>query len=168
MHDEMNESGLPASEEIRLLREALVRYGDRHRMATASSMELQQVIDRAFEHVQVPTLSIFAEYEADRNSKEANRTSPSWLEPYRTMDASGDEHSAGRVGWEWLNEVAEEERKVDPGALSIETPPREGNENLAVLYRGSRMIALAFVMRDPMNFAVLLRWRDGNPIGDRN
>jgi hypothetical protein len=39
--------GMPPADEIRLLRDALVSYGDRVRMANAKSPELQQVIDRA-------------------------------------------------------------------------------------------------------------------------
>ena len=38
-----------AKREISLLQDAVVSYGDRVRMATAYNMELQQVIDRAFE-----------------------------------------------------------------------------------------------------------------------
>jgi hypothetical protein len=35
--------------EIRLLQQAIVRYGDHSRMGTVEPMELQQAIDRAFE-----------------------------------------------------------------------------------------------------------------------
>jgi hypothetical protein len=35
-------------DEIRLLRQAVTRYGDRKRMSFAEPMELQQAIDRAF------------------------------------------------------------------------------------------------------------------------
>lgn len=40
------------ADEIMLLRQALVKYGDRARMATVEPMELQQAIDRAFENVE--------------------------------------------------------------------------------------------------------------------
>lgn len=251
MDAEWDPSGLPAEDEIRLLREALVRYGDRQRMATSSSMEMQQVIDRAFENTPPLPPSILGEYErkaaaaADtrrqftagdafemgyawamslrgqtiEDSRGVGRTLIShvfeglhpainrqieergfdsfttsdhgiyeartiirsaldegvevqggerdgWLRPYRTMDASGDEHSAGRVGWDWINAIAEEARTLDPAALHIETPPREADESLAILYRGSQMLAIAFVMRDPMNFAVLMRWRAGAAVDD--
>jgi len=38
--------------EIELLRQAVVRYCDRSRMATVEPMEVQQVIDRAFENTE--------------------------------------------------------------------------------------------------------------------
>lgn len=38
-----------AAEEIHLLRAAVVRFGDRARMATVEPSALQQAIDRAFE-----------------------------------------------------------------------------------------------------------------------
>jgi len=40
--------------EIRLLRIAIVRYGDHSRMGTVEPMELQQVIDDAFEKTPTP------------------------------------------------------------------------------------------------------------------
>lgn len=46
--------GMPAAEEIRLLREALMIYGDRVRMATSCRPDLQQVIDRAGEATAKP------------------------------------------------------------------------------------------------------------------
>lgn len=36
-------------EEVRLLRQAVVRYGDKSRMGTVEPMALQQAVDRAFE-----------------------------------------------------------------------------------------------------------------------
>lgn len=240
-------SGLPADQEIALLREALVRYGDRQRMATSFSMELQQVIDRAFERTSPLPPSIFTEYETSKaahhgapegiapadafdmgyawamslrgqtleDSRAVGRTLMShdfdgmldaireqirergfdsfqtsdhgiveakaiiraafengtcctkdvdrdgWLRPYRTMDASGNDLSAASVGWEWLNRIGEEAKTLDPAGLSIETPRRAPNESMAILYRNTQMLAFAFVMRDPMNFAVLMRWRAG-------
>lgn len=38
-----------AAEEIRLLRKAVSKYCDNHKMATVHDMSLQQAIDRAFE-----------------------------------------------------------------------------------------------------------------------
>lgn len=38
-----------AAKEIELLRIAVVKYGDRSRMATVEPMSVQQAIDRAFE-----------------------------------------------------------------------------------------------------------------------
>lgn len=239
--------GTPQEEEIRLLREALVRYGDRIRMAMSHSMEMQQVIDRAFEKAEPVETSIVDEYLSSLNENPSEETrslnladafdmgyswamalrgqtledsraigrtltsemfdpiheeirreldargfdsfqgpdhgiyaaksiimaalqagSPSttvnpdgWLSPYRTMDESGDKHTAGSVGWEWISRLAEEAKAIHPERLYIETPNRDGPTALTLLYRGTQIIALTFVMRDALNWSVLMRWRAG-------
>lgn len=45
--DHADEDYIPPADEIRLLREALKRYGDRVAMANSARPDLQQVIDRA-------------------------------------------------------------------------------------------------------------------------
>ena len=85
-----------------------------------------------------------------------------WRLPYRSMDASGSPDSAGAVGEAWIDEIAAAE---SPGRLSIETPPLGRDGGATVLYRDQEPIAAAFIYRDPMNFAVLIRWRP--PLPDR-
>lgn len=251
-HD-WDESGLPTENEIRLLREALVRYGDRQRMATSFSMELQQVIDRAFQHTPLRPPSLIEEYEAaiagrerapepqplrlsdafdmgfswslglrgqtledsravgrtlmtdalepihdairaqtealgfdsfqnadhgivaakaiimaalDDGTNVTTRDRDGWLRPYRTMDESGEDLAAGTVGWNWINRIAEEARAVDPERLNIETPDRSGALATTLLYRGPRIIAATFVLRDQMNWSVLMRWRAGREVAN--
>lgn len=87
-----------------------------------------------------------------------------WLKPYRTMDESGDETAAGTVGWNWINAIAEEAKAIDPERLHIETPDRNGAISTTLLYRGTRIIAATFVLRDEMNWSVLMRWRGGSEV----
>lgn len=89
----------------------------------------------------------------------------SWLKPYRTMDASGSPDSAGQVGWNWLSDVAQQERASDAVLLEIVTSPIDADGKSGVLYRSTKPIAAYFVVRDPMNFAVLYRW---HVLGDRH
>jgi hypothetical protein len=103
-------------------------------------------------------------YEA-RNDAEAlehfGRTEfeePACRRPYRTMDASGSPEAAGSVGWEWINGVAERARADDPNDLELMTPELGADGSAMTLYRGTKLIAAAFVYRDQMNFAVLIRW----------
>jgi hypothetical protein len=86
-----------------------------------------------------------------------------WLEPYRSRDAAGSPECALDVGWAWLDQIAVAERDTDPGALLIETPPLPSDGGSAVLYRGTSPIAAFFVIRDPLNFAILFRWQHAHP-----
>jgi hypothetical protein len=79
-----------------------------------------------------------------------------WREPYRTMDASGTPDSAGQVGHAWLIDIAMAEHRRSPAGLEIDTPTRKHH---AALYRDCKLIAAYVVIRDPMNFAVLIRWK---------
>lgn len=84
---------------------------------------------------------------------------PHWLEPYRTMDAGGSPESAGQVGHQWLYEIARAEHELNPAALSLDNPRLGPDGTAQVLYRGTKLLAAALIFRDPMNFAVLLRYR---------
>lgn len=75
------------------------------------------------------------------------------------MDASGSPEAAKDVGWAWINDLAIAEQRNDPAALYLQTPHRGGYDSLVTLYRGSKLLAVAFTFRDDMNFAVLLRWK---------
>jgi hypothetical protein len=75
------------------------------------------------------------------------------------MDASGSPDAAGVVGWNWIGELAVQEREADAVLLEIQGRPVEGGGSVTSLYRGTTLIACATVFRDPMNFAVLVRWR---------
>ncbi len=81
-----------------------------------------------------------------------------WREPYRSMDASGSPEAAGQVGWNWLSEVAQQERDRGAALLEILTTPLGADGKSGVLYRSTKPVAAYFVVRDPMNFAVLYRW----------
>jgi len=81
-----------------------------------------------------------------------------WRQPYRSMDASGSPDSAGQVGHSWLVDIARAEHARDPRGLELDHPIAPG-ANYAVLYRDRVPIAAYFIVRDPMNFAQLFRWR---------
>lgn len=75
-----------------------------------------------------------------------------WREPYRSMDESGSPECAGSVGHAWLVAIAREEHGRSPRGLEIDQMGR-------ALYRDHKLVAAYHVIRDPMNFAVLIRWR---------
>jgi hypothetical protein len=81
-----------------------------------------------------------------------------WRKPYRSQDESGSPEAAGSVGHAWLVEIARAEHAANPRGLEVDFPicarPKHG-----VLYRDCALIAAYFVIRDPMNFAILIRWR---------
>lgn len=79
---------------------------------------------------------------------------PACRRPFRTMDGS----DAEREGREWIEQIghAHVERTGNP--VFIESQSRPGQDWYIALYQGTRLIACAFVFRDPMNFAVLIRW----------
>lgn len=78
-----------------------------------------------------------------------------WRLPYRSMDMGGSPESANNVAWRWIEELAQQLRDAGAGGgLSFETSP-----GTICLYRGTHLLACATVFRDPMNFAVLVRWR---------
>lgn len=87
-----------------------------------------------------------------------------WRLPYRSMDAGGSPESAGQVGWDWLHDIARAEHDRDPHGLELDQPLCAEPKHCA-LYRGCRLIAAYFIIRDPMNFAVLIRWKEGMPDG---
>lgn len=82
-----------------------------------------------------------------------------WRRPYRTMDAGGGPDTAGVVGWNWIGELAAKERDADAAALTISGEPLGSDGRVTTLYRGTKLLAVATVFRDEMNFAVLVRWR---------
>jgi hypothetical protein len=86
----------------------------------------------------------------------------SWMLPYRSMDEAGSPTAAAVVGREWIEAIAFEEAARDPDALHIERPDRGGGASAIALYRGTELLALATIFRDPMNFSVLIRWRPLN------
>lgn len=75
------------------------------------------------------------------------------------MDASGSPDSAGQVGWDWLLPIARAEHGRCPRGLELDQPRLGADGGSCVLYRDQKPIAAYFVIRDPMNFAVLLRWK---------
>lgn len=79
---------------------------------------------------------------------------PACRRPFRTMD----EIDAKRVGMEWIEAIglAIQERTGEP--CFIEAQSRPQNDWYMALYQGARLVACAFVFRDPMNFSVLVRW----------
>lgn len=91
-----------------------------------------------------------------------------WREPYRSRDASGSPDSAGQVGWNWLSEVAQQERTNDAVLLEIQTTKLGTDGQAGVLYRSTRPIAAYFLVRDPMNFAVLYRWKAESCAGNNS
>ncbi len=55
-----------------------------------------------------------------------------WRRPYRSMDASGSPESAGVVGWEWINQVAEELNAKHPGEVMIDSASFTGSTKAMV------------------------------------
>lgn len=82
-----------------------------------------------------------------------------WTVPYRSQDASGSADSAGQVGYAWLIAIARREHARDPRGLELDNPRMGPDGGATVLYRGTTLLAAAMVFRDPMNFAVLVRWK---------
>lgn len=80
-------------------------------------------------------------------------------EPYRSQDAAGSPEAAETVGWNWINELADQERLNDPVLLEIQSSPLTGGGRVIALYRSTRLLACATIFRDTMNFAVLVRWQ---------
>lgn len=83
----------------------------------------------------------------------------SWRLPYRSMDASGSPESAAQVGWDWLYPICRDEHARNPSGLELDHPPMGPGGGACMLYRDCQLIAAFHVVRDPMNFAVLTRWR---------
>ena len=77
-----------------------------------------------------------------------------WLQPYRSIDASGSPDAAGNMGRAWFDAICAVEMHTNPMSLLV-----EASEHATVLYRDLKPIAAFFVARDPMNFAQLFRWR---------
>lgn len=90
-----------------------------------------------------------------------------WREPYRSRDAAGSPEAAEAVGWAWIDEIAANEKGIDPAGLRIESPPLAGDGRVIALYRGTKLLACATIFRDQMNFAVLVRWTAPPPPQDR-
>lgn len=86
-----------------------------------------------------------------------------WLEPYRTMDAGGSPDTVGQVGHSWLIDIARAEHDNDPAALEIDMPRLTEDGTAQILYRGPKILAACFIVRDPMNFAILFRYRATHP-----
>jgi hypothetical protein len=82
-----------------------------------------------------------------------------WQKPYRTMDASGSPTDAGVVGWNWIGELAQQERANDAALLVIQDTPVEGGGKIVRLYRSTTLLAVAATFRDDMNYTVLVRWK---------
>lgn len=83
-----------------------------------------------------------------------------WRMPYRTMDASGCPTDAEVVGWNWIGELAQQERDHDAASLLINGDPVQGGGRVTRLYRGTTLLAVATTFRDEMNFTVLVRWQN--------
>jgi hypothetical protein len=75
------------------------------------------------------------------------------------MDAGGSPESAGQVGWDFIHQVSLAEHGRDPRGLELDNPRMGSDGGTIALYRDCKLIAAAFVFRDPMNFAVLVRWK---------
>lgn len=118
-----------------------------------------------------PTIcEIVSEYAAWRDTQDALKPADAtpaghWLEPYRTMDAGGSPETAGQVGHSWLLDIARAEHDNDPAALEIDMPRLTEDGTAQILYRGPKVIAACFIVRDPMNFAILFRYRT-TPAGE--
>lgn len=82
-----------------------------------------------------------------------------WREPYRSMDAGGSDTAAENVGWRWIDAIAKEAKRRNPEGLEIHSPTVAADGRAIALYRGTKLLAVATIFRDPMNFAVLVRWR---------
>ena len=83
-----------------------------------------------------------------------------WRLPYRSMDASGGPETATAVGWAWIEAEGLRAQAWFGGAVCIETTSNSEGTTVIALYRATRLIACATIFRDPMNFAVLVRWRE--------
>lgn len=81
-----------------------------------------------------------------------------WRLPYRTQDAGGSPDSAGVVGWNWIGNLAQAERDRGAVLLEIHSTPVGNDGRVTALYRSTELLAVATTFRDPMNFAVLVRW----------
>lgn len=82
-----------------------------------------------------------------------------WREAYRTRDNSGSPTDAGTVGWNWIGELAQQERERDAALLVIQDTPVQGGGKVIRLYRSTTLLAVATTFRDDMNFTVLVRWK---------
>lgn len=79
-----------------------------------------------------------------------------WRKPYRTRDASGCQTDAAIVGWNWITDVASERIAGGDDAFDFHI---EQHGHSVALYRSVELIAVATTFRDPVNFAVLIRWK---------
>jgi hypothetical protein len=82
-----------------------------------------------------------------------------WRVPFRSMDAQGGPETAGGRGWDWITAVGMRLRSQGRN-VSVECGPARDTAGpfTMQLYEGTALIACATVFRDPMNFAVLVRW----------
>lgn len=85
-----------------------------------------------------------------------------WKAAFRSRDAAGSPETAGHVAWEWINELARRADAFypDPNLLEICMPRVAEDAQVITLYRSTQILAAATVIRDQMNFAVLVRWID--------
>lgn len=75
-----------------------------------------------------------------------------WRVPYRSQDAGGSPESARAVAWAWIDSLA--------ASYGPEEMPHISQDGTSIaLYRGTELRALTMIFRDPMNFAVLVRWK---------
>jgi hypothetical protein len=80
------------------------------------------------------------------------------LEAYRTMDASGSPEAAEVMAWNWISELAQQQRADDAALLLIQSTPVEGGGKVTRLYRSTTLLAVSTTFRDDMNCTVLVRW----------
>ncbi|MFC4255422.1 hypothetical protein GRI97_08275 [Altererythrobacter xixiisoli] len=93
-------------------------------------------------------------------------TSPDdWRQPYRSRDASGNDAAAGRVAWNWIEDLGKRLHEQGRDAM-IETGRASADGFTIQLWEGTSLLALATVFRDPMNFSVLVRWAADGVVGD--
>lgn len=80
-----------------------------------------------------------------------------WRRPYRSMDAGGNAAAAGRVAWNWIEDLGKRLHEQGRDAM-IDTDKLSADGFTIQLWEGTALVALATVFRDPMNFSVLVRW----------
>lgn len=89
---------------------------------------------------------------------------PIAFEAERHMDGC----DAARVAWDWIDGLAVELAKIEDRALlEITTDPwgptylRRSDIQAVVLWRRTKPFAVATIIRDAVNWAVLIRWQAG-------